>query len=344
MIIVAGYTLAQEHLLSRATELRAKFDLDDNQIYLLELKFHTPLMISRYKANVLVPGLPNLDGILQYASFYWCAHACAREHPAMTTHYLWQINDALKGRGWIDFPVPLHSLTIDHPGTAVAQTLYDCSVGLPVDPLSGMTCYPVGSDLLKQDGSRFKRTVDNIPLRRRVLHPEEVYKPIRLSSKLDTSRGATKALDNRMYTLVVNTYHFLFRGDSAWVYRLLKQLQDDGIGVGKKASLGYGRISDVQVSPAGDYKATFGYSLNNEQKQTLDIDKDTNVIALLRNVPSDVLFRWCANGQYNSSLLGSSNVKILSLIPVLAGYTPPYWLKSRQALIAQYGSLLYGRP
>lgn len=337
-------TLAQEHLRVKATELRAEFNPDDDRIHLLELELYTPLMISRYKTNVPVPGLPNLDGMLQYASFYWCAHACAREHPEMATHYLWQVNDALEGHGWIDFPVPIHALTVDHPGTAVAQTLYDCSVGLPVDPLSGMTCYPVGNELLKQDGSRFKRIVDSIPLRRRVPHPEEVYKPIRLTRQLDTGRGATKALDNRMYTLVVNAYRFLFRGDGEWVCRLLKRLQADGVGVGKKAALGYGRISDVRVSPAGvDCKATFGYSLNDEQKQTLRTDEGTHVITLLRNVPSDVLFGWCADGQRNEPLLGSPDVKVLSLIPVLAGYTPPYWLKSRQALVAQYGSLLYGQ-
>lgn len=337
-------TLAQEHLRVKATELRTEFNPDDDQIHLLELELYTPLMISRYKTNVPVPGLPNLDGMLQYASFYWCAHACAREHPEMATHYLWQVNDALEGHGWIDFPVPLRSLTVDHPGADIGKTLYDCSVGLPVDPLSRATCYPVGNELLKQDGSRFKRTVDSIPLRRRVPHPEEVYKPIRLTRQLDTGRGATKALDNRIYTLVVNAYRFLFRGDGEWVCRLLKRLQADGVGVGKKAALGYGRISDVRVSPAGvNCKATFGYSLNNEQKKTLGADVNTHVITLLRNVPSDVLFGWCAGGQHNESLLGSSEVKVLSLIPVLAGYTPPYWLKSRQALVAQYGSLLYGQ-
>jgi hypothetical protein len=338
-------TLAQEHLRVKATELRAEFNPDDDRIHLLELELYTPLMISRYKTNVPVPGLPNLDGMLQYASFYWCAHACAREHPEMATHYLWQVNDALDGHGWIDFPVPIRALTVDHPGTDIGKTLYDCSVGLPVDPLSGMMCYPVGNELLKQDGKPFKRTVDSIPLRRRVPHPEEVYKPIRLTRQLDTGRGATKALDNHMYTLVVNAYRFLFRGDAEWVCRLLERLKADGVGVGKKAALGYGRISDVQVSPAGaDFNATFGYSLNDEQKQTLGVDVGTHVITLLRNVPSDVLFGWCANGQHNKLLLGSSAVKVLSLIPVLAGYTPPHWLKSRQALVAQYGSLLYGQP
>ncbi len=336
--------LAQEHLRANADELGSKFDLADDRVYLLELEFYTPLMISHYKTDVPVPGLPNLDGMLQYAAFYWCARACAMEHPDLATLYLWQVNNAFESREWIDFPVPLRSVTIDHPGSGIAQRLYDCSVGLPVDPLSGATCYPVGNELLMQDGQRFKRIVDSIPLRRRVPHPEDVYKPIRLTRQLDTGRGATKALDNRMYTLVVNAYRFLFRGDAEWVCRLLKRLQADGVGVGKKAALGYGRISDVRVSLAGvDCKATFGYSLSNEQKRTLGTDEGTHVIALLRNVPSDVLFGWCADGQRNEPLLGSSEVKVLSLIPVLAGYTPPYWLKSRQALVAQYGSLLYGQ-
>jgi len=56
--------LAQEHLQAKAKELEAEFNLDNGQIYLLELEFHTPLMISRYKTDVPMPRLPNLDGIL----------------------------------------------------------------------------------------------------------------------------------------------------------------------------------------------------------------------------------------------------------------------------------------
>lgn len=337
--------LAQEHLRAKAGELGAEFDLAHGQVHLLEIEFHTPLMISRYKTDVPVPGLPNLDGILQYAAFYWCARACAVEHPELATHYLWQVNEAFEGQGWIDFPIPLRSVAIDHPGTdKVQQRLYDCSVGLPVDPSSGMPCYPVGSELLRQDGPRLKRVVDSLPLRRRVPRPEEVHKPVSLTCQLDTSRGATKALDNRMYTLVVNAYRFLFRGDATWVRRLLERLKADGVGVGKKAALGYGRIAAVRVSSAAgaDFSATLGYPLTEDQKGILGVDVNTSVITLLKNVPSDVLFGWCANGRYNTELLGSPSVKVLSLIPVLAGYTPPYWLKSRQALVAQYGSLLYG--
>ena len=300
-------------------------------------------MISRYKTDVPVPGLPNLDGMLQYAAFYWCARACAVEHPDLATHYLWQVNEAFEGHGWIDFPVPLRSVTIDHPGTGTAQRLYDCSVGLPVDPLHQETCYPVGSELLRESGEPLRRVVDSIPLRRRVPLPQETYKSLRLTRQLDTSRGATKALDNRMYTLVVNAYRFLFRGDATWVRRLLERLQADGVGVGKKAALGYGRIAAVRVGPAGaDFSATLGYSLTENQKRALGVDVSTSVITLLKNIPSDVLFGWCANGRYNTELLGSSSVKVLSIIPVLGGYTPPYWLKSRQTLVAQYGSLLYG--
>ncbi|MBM3150063.1 MAG: hypothetical protein FJZ88_08600 [Chloroflexi bacterium] len=339
-----SFTSAQEHLQAKAEELEAEFDLADDRIHLLELEFRTPLMVSRHKTDVPVPGLPNLDGTLQYAAFYWCAHACAAEHPEWATHYLWQVNEAFEGRGWIDFPVPLRSVPIDHPGKD-QQRLYDCSVGLPVDPSSGTTCYPVGSELLRQDGPPLKRVVDSLPLRRRVPHPQEVYKPVYLTRQLDTSRGATKALDNRMYTLVVNAYRFLFRGDAKWVERLLKHLQDDGVGLGKKAALGYGRIANVRISPAGtDSKATLGYLLNEDQKQTLGVDVGTSVIALLKNVPSDVLFGWCADGKHTKELLGSPSVKVLSIIPALSGYTPPYWLKSRQALVAQYGSLLYGQP
>lgn len=337
-------SIAQEHLKVKADELGKSFDLTDDQLYLLEIKFQTPLMVSRYKADIPVPGLPNLDGILQYASFYWCASVGVAEHPKLATDYLWQVNEALYGHGWIDFPVPLSSLIIDHPGTKDQKRLYDCSVGLPVDPSSEMTCYPIGSELLRQDGKQFKRIVDGLPLRRRVLHPQEAYKPIFLSHQLDTRRGATKALDNMIYILIVDIYRFLFRGDAAWVDRLLKHMQKDGVGIGKKTALGYGRISNVDISPIKtDFIATLGYHLNENQKLTLGLEDDTTVITILKNIPYDVLLGWCASGKNNKTLFGCSDVKLLSMIPVLGGYTPPYWLRSRQTLIAQYGSLLYGR-
>ena len=337
-------TQAQEHLRVKAQELKYHFRLNSKELHLLELEFYTPLMVSRYKSDVPVPGLPNLDGILQYVAFYWCARACAIEHPELSTQYLWQVNEALEGQGWIDFPIPLCSVAINHPGSTIQKQLYDCSVGLPVDPSSGLTCYPVGGELLREDGQPFERKVDDFPLRRRIVHPEEVYKPISLTSKLDASRGATKALDNRMYTLIVKSYRFLFRGDARWVKDLLKNLQEDGIGIGKKASLGYGRIANVQITRAEDnFNAAMGYTLTEGQKRAvIDNPGSSDIITLLKNIPSDVLFEWCADVQSKEKLVGSHNVKILSLIPVLAGYTPPYWLQSRQALVAQYGSLLYG--
>lgn len=337
-------TIVQEHLKAKADELGKSFDLTNNQLYLLDLKFQTPMMVSRYKTDVPLPGLPNLDGMLQYAAFYWCASASAAEHPELATDYLWQVNDALEGMGWIDFPIPINPFKIDHPGTKDQQRLFDCSVGLPVDPSSEKTCYPVGSELLRQDGKQFKRIVDNLPLRRRVPHPQEAYKPIFLTHLLDTSRGATKTLDNRIYILIVNAYRFLFRGDALWVDCLLKRLQNDGVGLGKKAALGYGRILNVNISPVRtDFNATLGYPLNENQKHTLEMGVDTTVITLLKNIPYDVLFGWCAYGKYNKKLFGNSNVRLLSMIPVLGGYTPPFWLKSRQTLVAQYGSLLYGQ-
>lgn len=338
-------TQAQKHLQAKAQELASQFNLHDEQVYLLEIELHTPLMVSRYKSNVPVPGLPNLDGMLQYAAFYWCASACVAEHPDLATYYLWQVNDALEGQGWIDFPIPLHAVNINHPGTTVQQRLYDCSVGLPVDPSSRKSCYPVGGEFLREDGQPFERTIDNLPLRRRVPHPETAYKPISLTSQLDTSRGSTKALDNRMYTLVVNAYRFLFRGDIEWVERLLRHLQKDNVGLGKKAALGYGRIADVRITQAEtSVNATLGHLLTAGQKQAVNTATGSTIITLLKNIPSDVLFEWCADGQNNGKLLGSPEVKVLSLIPILAGYTPPHWLQSRQTLVAQYGSLLYGNP
>jgi hypothetical protein len=336
---------AQKHLAEKAGLLRGGYHVDTQTIFELRLELATPLMISESKADIPVPGLPNLDGILQFAAFYWCVGEATADHPELSGDYLWQVNEALRtpDRNWIDFPIPLREISIRNTGIGKSRRLYDCSVGLPVDPESGAIVYPIGNDLLDAQGERFKRVVDNIPLRRRSVDPRHCHKQIALTAQFDPKRGAHKALDNRMYNLVTNEYRFYFRGDQDWVDRLLGVMRDDEIGIGKKSSLGYGQIKRTHIYPAPRVKATLGHSLTEAQKKTLNVSSATRSIALLKNIPTDELFRWCATSDSNNqTLLGDEAPKILSIVPMLAGYTPPHWLKENQALVARYGSLLYG--
>jgi len=266
------------------------------------------------------------------------------DYPEMSSEYLMQINEALHGNGWIDFPIPLRHITLQNPGIGQSRRIYDCSVGLPIDPKANKVVYPIGSDFLDEDGNRFERIIDSIPLRRRSVSPWHSHKQIDLCGKqFDTSRGAYKSLDNRIYILVTNEYRFYFRGDSNYVHKLLEIMKDNCFGIGKKSSLGYGQIKSVNVRQAPkNVKATLGHYMTKEQKIALKVEQDTKAISLLKNIPTDELFRWCSeDSKDNQSLLGDSNPKILSYIPVLAGYAPPNWLKNNQALVARYGSLLY---
>lgn len=335
---------AQKHLAEKAELLRGGYHIDTQTVFELRLELATPLMISESKADIPVPGLPNLDGILQFAAFYWCVREATADHPELSGDYLWQVNEALRtpDRNWIDFPIPLREISIRNTGTGKSRCLYDCSVGLPVAPESGAIVYPIGNDFLDAQGGRFKRVVDNIPLRRRSVEPRHCHKQIDLTAQFDPKRGAHKALDNRMYNLITDEYRFYFRGDQDWVNRLLGAMKGDEVGIGKKSSLGYGQIKQIHICPA-PVNATLGCSLTQKQKETLNVPSATRSITLLKNIPTDELFRWCATSDSNNQvLLGDEAPKILSIVPVLAGYAPPHWLKGNQALVARYGSLLYG--
>lgn len=341
------FQTAQEHLKVQAAHLEQEFNLAPPILYELRLELTTPLMISQFKTDVPVPGLPNLDGILQYAAFYDCAKKAAQKHPELATHYLWQVNEALKGRNWIAFPIPLSKVSTRNVSTGQAPCLYDCSVGLPVDATTGRVCYPIGSDFWDDQGEKLKRVVDTIPLRRRLVQPWLAHKPIQLTDKLDTSRGPHKALDNRIYNSALTEYHFYFRGDPVWVGRLLETMKEDGVGIGKKSSLGYGQIQEVTITPvpkAANQVATFGYRLSPSQNGALDVAPETPAIVLIKNIPTDELFLRCTPppAADNECLFTSAQVRILSLIPQLSGYAPPYWLKRNQTAVAKVGSLLLG--
>ncbi|MCI0565318.1 MAG: hypothetical protein MN733_43185, partial [Nitrososphaera sp.] len=316
--------LAQQYLSEEAQTLRQQYQIDAGTTFELRLELETPLMISAFKSDVPVPGLPNLDGILQFAAFYWCVRNATAKYPKLATDFLWQVNDAIRGSGWIDFPVPLSQIPIRQSGKGRSNYLYDCSVGLPVDGTSHSVFYPVGSEFLNERGEQLLQVIDNVPLRRRLAEPTRMHKAVQLGKKLDTSRGAYKALDNRMYNSVITEYWFAFRGDASWVKRLLEAMRSDEIGIGKKSSLGYGQIRQIAVSKGAGAMVTLSHRLSVTQAQSLDIDPATPVIALLKNIPTDELYRWGAEPTAtNKELLSIENVRILSIIPQLAGYVPP---------------------
>lgn len=332
------------------------YNLTNNTVYELRLRLRTPGIFAMYKADVPAPGLPMLDGFLKFVAFRQAMDQVIQKTPAWTDDLLWQWNLALREEGrWIDFPIPIREETLA-PGIAV----YDCSVGLPVDPNSGQILYPAGAffacggDLVTYP-SEEKGPADSIPLRRRSADP--IYRPLELTGKLDTRSGGTKALDNRIYFTLTGEYAFFFRGDKDGVENLLNFALQHDIGIGKKTSLGYGRIDGFEIT-VSSRTSTLGHAIGLP---------DVRRIALLKNIPYQELQRRCIRetgdhvpvqrlerGQWkdiltpnersqNERLFGAREFGLAAPIETFDCYRPPYWRREGRTQVLRYGTLLVPR-
>lgn len=296
-------------------------------VYELRLNLATPAVITADKANVPVVGLPTLDGFLSYIAFRAALGNALRTNPELSKRLFWQWNVALRHQEiWIDFQLPLRKI----------PPLFDCSVGLPVDG-TGDVLIPVGG-LFTPNGSdlaSYPTVVDSLPLRRRVSEP--FGRPIRLKSKLNKSSGSTKALDNRLYFPLTQSYVFFFRGDRDGVERLLEFAIDERIGLGKKTTLGYGQIASVEVTPCPDVRATWAKSLSGP---LFGSDK----LALIKNLPYDRVFaRREKQDTHNQELFGCDRFALVATNETFGAYRPPYWLREQRTQIVQYGSIIQVR-
>ena len=299
-----------------------------------ELRLHlaTPAVITAEKANVPVIGLPTLDGFLSYTAFRAAFGNALHTNPKLSKRLLWQWNVALRHREmWIDFQLPLREIPFG------VKPLFDCSVGLPVDG-AGDVLIPVGG-LFTQNGSdleRYPTVVDSLPLRRRVIEP--FGRPIRLKSKLNKSSGSTKALDNRLYFPLTQSYVFFFRGDKDGVERLLNFAIDERIGLGKKTTLGYGQIASFEVNLRPNVTATWAKSLSG---QLFGSDK----LALIKNLPYDRVFaRRKIQNTRNPEFFGCDGFALVAANETFGAYRPPYWLREQRTQIVRYGSIIQARP
>lgn len=332
------------------------YNTGDDTVYELRLHLRTPGIFALYKADIPAPGLPMLDGFLQFVAFRQAMDQVARQRPDLANELLWQWNLALRDIGrWIDFPIPIRKEMLNN-GIAI----YDCSVGLPVAP-GGVVLYPAGA-FFASDGnlvtypSEEMGPADQIALRRRSVEP--FYRPVMLTvSKLVTQAGATKALDNRIYHTLTREYAFYFRGDKNGVEQLLSFAVQHDIGIGKKTSLGYGRMSRFEIKPT-TLKASLGFPLGISGFKR---------IALLKNVPFQEMQRRCgrAQGDYvpvqqlkgstwvdilkpsewaqNEKLFGARELSLGSPVETFDRYCPPYWRREGRTQVLRYGTLLIQR-
>lgn len=305
---------------------------DHKDVYELRLDLATPAVITADKANAPVVGLPTLDGFLSYIAFRAALSNALHTNPELSKRLLWQWNVALRHQEiWIDFQLPLRKI----------PPLFDCSVGLPVDG-TGDVLIPVGG-LFTPNGSdlaSYPTVVDSLPLRRRVSEP--FGRPISLKSKLNKSSGSTKALDNRLYFPLTQSYVFLFRGDKDGVERLLEFAIDKRIGLGKKTTLGYGQIASFEVIPCPDVRATWAKPLSGP---LFGSDK----LALIKNLPYDRVFarRKIQDREiqdtHNQELFGCDRFALVATNETFGAYRPPYWLREQRTQIVQYGSIIQVR-
>lgn len=340
----------------RQAGLEIAYNLTNNTVYELRLRLRTPAIFALYKADIPVPGLPMLDGFLKFVAFRQAMDRVIQEKLARADDLLWQWNLALREEGrWIDFPIPIREETL-----APGITVYDCSVGLPVDPNSGQILYPAGAffacggDLVSYP-SEEKGPADSISLRRRSVDP--LYRPLELTGKLDTQSGGTKALDNRIYFTLTREYIFFFRGDKDGVKNLLDFALQHDIGIGKKTSLGYGRIEKFEVTESSR-TSTLGQAIGLPNMQR---------IALLKNIPYQELQRRCIreSGDYvplqrleggqwkdiltqaersqNERLFGAREFSLAAPIETFDCYRPPYWRREGRTHVLRYGTLLVRR-
>ena len=300
-------------------------------IYELRLNLATSAITTAEKSNAPAIGLPTLDGFLSYVAFRAAFGNALKANPELSKQLLWQWNIALRHQEmWIDFDLPLRKI----PLTGL-NPLYDCSIGLPVD-VNGDVLIPVGA-FFTSNSQQFKvypEVVDSIPLRRRISEP--FGRPIGLKSKLNTGGGSTKALDNRLYFPLTQSYAFLFRGDKSGVERLLDFALKEQIGFGKKTTLGYGQLASFEVRHCPDVKATW--------TKTLSYSNDR--LALIKSLPYDRVFarrdRVFAQREreLNQELLGCERFALIATIETYGAYRPPYWLRQQRTQIVRYGSII----
>ena len=312
------------------------FDSEDpDNVCQLRLDLATPAVVTADKANAPVVGLPALDGFLSYVAYRAALDNALKvnPNPEFSKQLLWQWNVALRHREmWIDFQLPLRGI----PLTGLDRQLFDCSVGLPVGE-NGDVLIPVGGVFTSNgdDLVRYPQVIDSLPLRRRVIEP--FGRPIRLKNRLETGSGSTKALDNRLYFPLTQSYIFLFRGDKKGVERLLDFAVKERIGLGKKTTLGYGEIASFEVKQRSDVNATWVQPLSGPIF-------GSDQLALIKNLPYDRIFaRREMQDKHNKDFFGCEQFALVAANETFGAYCPPYWLRERRTQLVRYGSIIQAR-
>lgn len=301
---------------------------DGSTVYEIKVQLAFPGIFPPAKADVPLPGLPTLDGFLSFVAFRAALQGAMQARPDLAQALVWQWNAALRGHvEWVNFDLPLRTIGIS-PGV-----LYDCSIGLPVVdgdvlvPAGAFYVYPQHGPHPRYDLKAYPDVVDSLPLRRRVAEP--MGKPLRLKTPLNASSGKNKALDNRVYYALTQEYVFYFRGDPLGVERLLKFAHAEGIGMGKKTTLGYGSIESFAPPVKASIDATLALPVLGGKQR-----------ALIKSLPYQPLLSLREGGTENRLLFGCDRFRLVNALETVGAYRPPYWRRDRQTQILQYGTVI----
>ncbi len=291
------------------------------QVYELRVQLATPGVFTPAKSDILMPGLPTLDGFLSFVAFRAALNNALVQHPDMAGELLWQWNAALRDSSlWIDFALPLRRVRVN------ATEVFDCSIGLPV----------IGTDILIPAGTFFAqgmdlkpypKVTDSLALRRHVAEP--YHRPLTLSTQLNAGSGPNKALDNRMYYALTKEYRFYFRGDATGVERLMTFASDHRVGMGKKTTLGYGQVSRYEILKAAGVRATWTRPV-----------PGTRQLALLNTLPYAMVLAQRTSKSVQRDLFDCDEFRLLNPLETLGAFRPPYWRREAQTQVLSYGTLL----
>ncbi len=293
-----------------------------DKVYELRIQLSSPGIFPPAKADIPLPGLPTLDGFLKFLAFQAALRNALQLRPDLAQSLLWQWTGALKNlEQWIDFSIPIRRIQMG------ITPLYDCSIGLPV--VAGNMWVPAGAFFVEQQYNlrQYPAVADSISLRRRVAEPLE--KPFRLKSQLNSSSGKNKALNNRVYYSLTTEYVFCFRGDANGVERLLRFACDNNIGIGKKTTLGYGRIAAFNISGQTQSDSTLAISILDGQQR-----------ALLKTVPYYSFLAQREQALENKLLFGCEQFRLVNALETVGACYPPYWPKENQVHVLQYGTII----
>ena len=294
---------------------------DALQVYELSIQLATPGVFTPAKADVLIPGLPTLDGFLSFVAFRAALDGALAREPNKAGLLLWQWNAALRDPSfWIDFELPLRRVQLD------SVEVFDCSIGLPIS--DNEILIPAGAFFARgMNLEPYPQMIDSLALRRRVAEP--YHRPLTLSGKLNAGSGPNKALDNRMYFALTREYLFYFRGDANGIERLMAFACEHRVGMGKKTTLGYGQVADFQIRPS-HAQATFVQPILNKMQ-----------LALIKTLPYGVVL--AVREKADRGLFDCEAFRLMNAIETLGAYRPPYWRREAQTQVLLHGTTLIRR-